>query len=234
MTKIEDRCYDYNIFGETPLLDKSENSFLQNMFILCRNALYAALRRPQAVGCSTGCSHNEWTASRRLCCAQRADRQSGRQCGNAATRERDNSETSPEVGLSNLMNAPDAAASALSQRLRLLWSIGPLLNAYVRALFNKIRSFGLSYAVKENQALRIEYIYEDKIYEVYIPYEKKLIPKTLNQSLHIFDENKNIKNTVKQQPGVPYLISPWHLGGNSALLISLFSEKTIGEREKIY
>jgi hypothetical protein len=161
MTKIEDSCDDYRhkILGETPLLDKSETSFLQNMFILFRN---------------------------------------------------------------------------LSRRLSSLCGVGPLLNASVRTLFNKIRSFGLSYAVKENQALRIEYIYEDKIYEVYIPYEKKLIPKTLNQSLHIFDKNKNIKNSVKQQPGVPYLISPWHLGGNSALLISLFSEKTIGEREKIY
>lgn len=92
---------------------------------------------------------------------------------------------------------------------------------------------GRSIAQKDHQTLCIPYIYEGKEYQVWVPFERKLVSKMLNQSLHVLEENSNDPKILRQQPGIPYLITPAHLGADSGILISLSTQKQISKNDKI-
>jgi len=93
------------------------------------------------------------------------------------------------------------------------------------------RFYGVSIAKKSNQTLSIDYLYEGKKYTVYIPYERKYIHRMMNANVEIHFESS--KKSIQQQPGVPYLITPKHLGGLHGLVYSIDGEKRIGQNEKI-
>jgi hypothetical protein len=90
---------------------------------------------------------------------------------------------------------------------------------------------GLSLAEKTNQSLCIHYVYQNKEYKVYIPYEKKYMNRMMNSDVFVQYENSNIK--INQQPGVPYLITPKHLGAKNAIIHSLEGNTTIEPNQKI-
>lgn len=78
---------------------------------------------------------------------------------------------------------------------------------------------GISIADKLDRTLRIKYLFDGKEYEVYIPFERKLVSKMTNQTLKIYGSNSE-PQTIRQQPGVPYFITPSHLRADYALLTS--------------
>lgn len=102
---------------------------------------------------------------------------------------------------------------------------------YFQKLVSKCK--GISLAEKENQTLKIKYIYDGKEFEVFIPFERKLISKMTNQTLLVVKSDSNDPKVVIHQPGVPYLITPGHLGGDSGILISLCSERKIQKNERV-
>jgi len=91
--------------------------------------------------------------------------------------------------------------------------------------------YGISIAKKINQTLKIKYIYDGNEYLVYIPFEKKYIHKMRNQSVVLTYTTHDQK--IQQQPGVPYLITPKHIGAKSAKIHTIDGEHTIHENEKI-
>lgn len=92
---------------------------------------------------------------------------------------------------------------------------------------------GISIGEKDHQTIKIKYIFEGKEYEVWIPFERKLVSKMLNQTVQVIQSNDEIK-IIRQQPGVPYLITPGHLGGSSGLLLTICKEKEIHKDEKFH
>ena len=101
---------------------------------------------------------------------------------------------------------------------------------YYSFLFSHL--FGRSIAVKYNQSIKIDYIYDGTLYSVYLPFERKLVPKMLNRSVIIKYEDSETE--IKQQPGVPYFITPKHIGGKLAIVYSTIQEeKQFAEMEKI-
>ena len=100
-------------------------------------------------------------------------------------------------------------------------------------LYQKIVSnyYGISIAEKYHHTLKIPYIYEGTEYFVYIPFEKKYIHKMRNQSVILYYDDNDIQ--LKQQPGVPYLITPKHVGAKWAKLHSIQGEQKISENESI-
>lgn len=91
--------------------------------------------------------------------------------------------------------------------------------------------YGLSIAKKAHHTICVEYIYEGKRYTIYIPHERKYMNKMINTYVNIICENSTIK--ITQQPGIPFLITPKHLGASHAIIHTLDSEKRIESSEKI-
>lgn len=100
-------------------------------------------------------------------------------------------------------------------------------------IYQKIISnyYGISIAEKSHQTLKIEYIYEGNPYIVHIPFERKYIHKMRNQSVVLYYDDHEEK--LEQQPGVPYLITPKHMGSKWAKIHSIQGHQTIIENEKI-
>ena len=92
---------------------------------------------------------------------------------------------------------------------------------------------GISIAEKCYQTIKIKYFFEGKEFEVYLPFEKRLVSKMVNQSIHLFHENSKDAMMIKNQPGVPYFITPGHLGSKRAIILNLSSEKYIQHTERI-
>ncbi len=100
-------------------------------------------------------------------------------------------------------------------------------------LYQKIISsyYGISIAEKYHHTLKISYIYEGTQYFVYVPFEKKYIHKMRNQNVILYYDDNDIQ--LKQQPGVPYLVTPKHVGAKWAKLHTMDGEKKISENESI-
>jgi hypothetical protein len=100
-------------------------------------------------------------------------------------------------------------------------------------LYQKIISnyYGLSIAEKSHQTLKISYIYEGNQYSVYIPFEKKYIHKMRNQNVILYYDSHH--QDLEQQPGVPYLITPKHIGAKWAKIHTIQGEQKINEKEPI-
>ena len=118
----------------------------------------------------------------------------------------------------------------------------PYLSSYIKYFYHKIiktqifqsfisRFYGISIAQKNHQTLEIKYIFEGKQYTIYAPFEKRLINKMINTNVEM--EYAKFKHKIIQQPGVPYLIAPKHLGATSATVYSLDEIKTVHHNEKI-
>jgi hypothetical protein len=75
------------------------------------------------------------------------------------------------------------------------------------------------------------YIYEGIQYFIYIPFEKKYIHKMRNQNVILYYDDNDVQ--LNQQPGVPYLITPKHVGAKWAKLHTMDGEKKISENESI-
>jgi hypothetical protein len=93
--------------------------------------------------------------------------------------------------------------------------------------------YGVSIGKRVNQTLNIEYVYEGQAYSVYIPFERRLVPKMLNRTIELRYNNPLENKMINQQPGVPYFITPKHIGASSAVIISICEEKYITENQKI-
>lgn len=91
---------------------------------------------------------------------------------------------------------------------------------------------GISIAEKYKQTIKIKYIFEGKEFEVYLPYERRLVSKMVNQTLHIIDDNSE-DTIIKNQPGIPYLFTPGHLNANKAILVNLNNQKLVNKNERI-
>jgi hypothetical protein len=102
-------------------------------------------------------------------------------------------------------------------------------------IFNWILAkwYGLSIGRKTNQSLNIDYIYDGQIYTVFIPFERRLVPKMINRSIELRHPDPQYNKMIQQQPGVPYLITPKHIGASSAVIISISEEKYITESQMI-
>ncbi len=100
-------------------------------------------------------------------------------------------------------------------------------------LYQKIISnyYGISIAEKYHHTLKIPYIYEGTQYFVYVPFEKKYIHKMRNQNVILYYDDNDVQ--LNQQPGVPYLISPKHVGAKWAKSYSIEGEKKFSEKESI-
>jgi hypothetical protein len=91
---------------------------------------------------------------------------------------------------------------------------------------------GISIAEKYKQTIKIKYMYEGKEFEVYLPYERKLVSKMINQTLHVIDDDCG-DMIIKHQPGVPYLFTPGHFNANKAILVNLNNQKLVNKNERI-
>ena len=91
---------------------------------------------------------------------------------------------------------------------------------------------GVSIAEKTHQSLRIRYLYEGKEYLVYLPFEKRYINKMINSNVELIYPDGHTTPLV-QQPGVPYLIAPKHLGATSASVTSLIGTTQMETHQKI-
>ena len=100
-------------------------------------------------------------------------------------------------------------------------------------IYQKLSSkyYGISIAEKKYQTLKIDYIYDGNKYVLYVPFERKSIHKMINQSviLHYDNHNKRLEN----QPGIPYLITPNHLGANSATIHTIYGDHSVKSNETI-
>ena len=93
--------------------------------------------------------------------------------------------------------------------------------------------YGVSMGTKLSQTLYLEYIFEGQIYNLYIPFERRLVPKMLNRTIELKYQDPDENKTIQQQPGIPYFITPKHIGATSAVIISICEEKYITENQKI-
>ena len=93
------------------------------------------------------------------------------------------------------------------------------------------RLYGKSMAHKENNTIVIDYFYDGYLYQVYLPFERKLVNKMINSRVEVELENGTVH--IQQQPGIPYFISPYNLGAKNAKIYSIMEEKTVSEKEKI-
>jgi hypothetical protein len=94
------------------------------------------------------------------------------------------------------------------------------------------RSVGACVAEKQNKSLRLQYVHEGNLYDVWIPFEKRLVSKMLNQSVKLEFEDRD--EILHQQPGVPYLICPRHIGASRAIITAFNKETFIGTNHKIH
>jgi len=105
-----------------------------------------------------------------------------------------------------------------------------LTNNYYKFILHFFRSissmyYGISVAEKKYQSLIIPYTYEGKRYILYVPYEKKYINRMINSNIELVYEDTNMK--LEQQPGVPYLIAPKHLGAKYAKIYTIDDIKIV-------
>lgn len=94
------------------------------------------------------------------------------------------------------------------------------------------RFFGISIAYELNKTICIDYLYNGEVYKVYLPFERKLVNKMINDVIEIHYDQKS--ESIKQQPGIPFFITPKHLGAKSATIFTLLDEKQIQENETIH
>lgn len=99
------------------------------------------------------------------------------------------------------------------------------------------RFLGLSIAYEVNKTICIDYLYNGEVYKVYLPFERRYVNKMLNDVIEIHYEgnegNEGTSENIKQQPGIPFFITPKHLGAKSATIYTLVEEKEIQENERI-
>jgi hypothetical protein len=91
--------------------------------------------------------------------------------------------------------------------------------------------YGLSIAKKINHSLHLKYLYDGKVYEIYLPIENRLRSRMINEVIELEKEGENGLEKIKlnQQPGIPFLVNAKQIGVNK-IIISNYSE---GE-EKVY
>lgn len=102
-------------------------------------------------------------------------------------------------------------------------------SVYFQSLLSKI--YGLSIAHEMEKSIYLEYLYNGEKYIVYLPFERRNVNKMLNNVVQVNYENKS--EVIHQQPGVPFLITPKHIGAKSATIFTIEAEKQILENEKI-
>ncbi len=111
-----------------------------------------------------------------------------------------------------------------------------LTNNYYRSYIHLVRYiksmyYGISIAEKKYQTLFIPYTYEGKRYILHVPYEKKYINKMINSNVELVYDDRSVK--LEQQPGVPYLISPKHLGAKYAKIYTIDNIKIVDSNETV-
>ena len=115
----------------------------------------------------------------------------------------------------------------LSGFLVLSWRLKS--NKYFQNIQSRV--YGISLAKKEHQTLCIEYLYDNQIYRLYVPFERRLVPKMMNKTIELQYENST--RIIQHQPGIPYFITPKHLAAKTAKIYSYNEESLIDENEKI-
>jgi hypothetical protein len=91
-------------------------------------------------------------------------------------------------------------------------------------IYEKLYSYilGVSIAKKINQTIHLEYLFEGRKYEIYLPLDNRLKSKMINLELYI--DNKKINH----QLGVPFLVTPDQMGVRQ-IKIQNFDEEKIFE-----
>jgi hypothetical protein len=69
------------------------------------------------------------------------------------------------------------------------------------------------------------------MYTLHVPYERKLESRMMNQNVLFHYPNETME--LRQQPGIPYLITPRHLDASHAILYDIDGEKHIDYKERI-
>lgn len=111
-----------------------------------------------------------------------------------------------------------------------------LVNYYYHSFVRVLQTISsvcqcVSIAEKKHQCLCIPYIHEGRRYVVYVPYERKCMNRMINTNIEMIYDEKTIK--LEQQPGVPYLISPKHLGAKYAKVYSMDNVKLVEANDRI-
>ncbi len=92
---------------------------------------------------------------------------------------------------------------------------------------------GVSIATKEHQTLHLRYLYEGQEYEVWLPFERRLVSKMLNQTFIVFNPENNDTRRIQQQPGIPYMVTPGNLGASGGYITTIHREKEIAKDQKV-
>lgn len=100
---------------------------------------------------------------------------------------------------------------------------------YYKFILSKV--YGISVAEKFHHTLKISYFYEGQMYTLHVPYERKLESRMMNQNVLFHYPNETME--LRQQPGIPYLITPRHLDASHAILYDIDGEKHIDYKERI-
>ncbi len=101
----------------------------------------------------------------------------------------------------------------------------PYITLIKNFILNKITSYKfkiLQYFVPtnldvESNLLNLTYIYNNKYYNIYLPYSKRLISKMLNYNVYIKNSDDSLID-ITQQLGVGYVIQPKHLHHDQSIV----------------
>lgn len=81
-----------------------------------------------------------------------------------------------------------------------------------------------THATIEEGNIKIIYTYNNRNYQIHLPFEKeRIIPMLENE---VFAECKGEKINITQQAGIPYMITPAHLGCEKILVENTDSGET--------
>jgi hypothetical protein len=69
--------------------------------------------------------------------------------------------------------------------------------------------------LKSGKAFNIKYCKNNREYNLYVPYDRQLLFNSSNCKVILQLDEDNVED-ITQQPGIPYLVSAYELGGISA------------------
>ena len=95
------------------------------------------------------------------------------------------------------------------------------------------RMMGLSIAQKVNHSIHLRYIYDGIEYEIYLPLDNRLKSRMTNQSIEVQDHS-NLSRKIKQQTGIPFLVTANQIGVEKIVLTKLDDENIFIENQKVF
>jgi hypothetical protein len=95
-------------------------------------------------------------------------------------------------------------------------------NSWIYQMFLS-KWLGLSIAQKRNQSIHLEYIFEGKKYEIYLPLNNRLKSKMINDSIELEKNQKKIK--IQHQSGIPFLVTPQQIGVDKVWVYTIDDDK---------